>query len=419
MRHLTPTGRRRLAAGLATATMLLGLSACADSSSDGGAAADDQASAAVSDAPEGTFEDNAATGAAIKIGIISPEGGTAISQPEGRVAAEAAVAYANANLGGIACHKIEAVVCKEKEDAASATDCANQMVEQDVAGVVVLNTAQGDSMAPIITGAGIAYTGYNGTSGSELTGDPAFIWTGAFPGVLGGMAKYAATNAITKLTLFVTDSPQVVGAVDAMGTPAFDAAGVKLTVTPIPPGTPDATSQVTAGIKDDPEAIAIVGDATVCTSALKALGTVGYKGTKLVITPCLDPSTVEAAGDVLDGAKLLTTTDASGDDDESKLYRAVMGQYAAGEVTTGAAQSGFQSMLGFIRAAQGVQGDPTAASIVDAIRSAKDVPVPLAHGATMTCDGTAVPGLTALCSSYNLVGTLDATGTPSGVELLG
>jgi branched-chain amino acid transport system substrate-binding protein len=417
MRHASPLSRRRrFAAGVAAAVVLLGAAACAEDSATGN---DTEAEdTAVSEAPDGTFAGEKAEGDPIRIGVINAEDGPAISQPEGRIAAEAAIEYANENLGGIGGHPIEAVVCKSKEDAASASDCANQMVEEGVAGVVVLNTGQGDAMAPIITGAGIPYTGYNGAAGSELTGDPAFFWTGGFPGILTGMAKYAAENSFENFTLFVTDNTAVVAGATAMGEPAFEAAGIDVTVAPIPLGTPDATSQVTAGLKGDPGAIGIVGDATMCSSTLKALGTVGYEGDKLVITPCLDSSTVEAAGEVMDGAKLMTSTDGSGDDDESKLYNAVMAKYASGEKTEGAAQSGFQSMLGFIRMAAGLEGEPTAENVTTAIRAAKDVPVPLAHGATMTCSGDVVPGLTAVCANFILVGDLDAQGVPSNVDLL-
>jgi len=414
MRHPSPQNRRRAAAALAATVLLFGAAACAED-----AAKDEPSSEqAVADAPDGTFAGEKAAGDPIKIGIINAEDGPAISQPEGRIAAEAAVKYANENLGGIGGHPIETVVCKSKEDAASATDCANQMVEEKVAAVVVLNTGQGDAMAPIITGAGIPYTGYNGASGAELTGDPAFFWTAGFPGILTGMAKYAAENGYKSFTLFVTDNTAVVGGATAMGKPAFEAAGIDLTITPIPLGTPDATSQVTAGVKDEPGAVGIVGDATMCSSTLKGLGTIAYDGDKLLITPCLDSSTVEAAGDVMDGAKLISSTDDSGDSDESKIYRAVMAKYAPGEKTEGAAQSGFQSMLGLIRAAAGLEGDATPANVTAAIRAAKDVPVPLAHGATMTCSGDVLPGLPGPCANYVLVGDLDAKGVPSNVELL-
>ncbi|ROO87888.1 amino acid/amide ABC transporter substrate-binding protein (HAAT family) [Actinocorallia herbida] len=406
---------RRFTTGAVVAAVLLGATACAED------AANDVATdnAALSEAPDGTFAGRKAEGTPVKIGIINAEDGPAISQPEGRIAAEAAIAYANEHLGGISGRPIEAVICKSKEDATSAAGCANQMVEAGVAGVVVLNSGQGDAMAPIITKAGISYTGYNGAAGSELTGDPAFFWTGGFPGILTGMAGYAAKNGYKSFTLFVTDNTAVVAGAKAMGEPAFKAAGVDIAVTPIPLGTPDATSQVAAGLKGEPGAVGVVGDATMCTSTLKGLGTVGYQGDKLLITPCLDSSTVEAAGDVMDGAKLMTSTDASGDHAESRLYRAVMAKYAPGQKTEGAAQSGFQSMFGFIRAVAGLKGEPTKDAIAAALRTAKDVPVPLAHGATMTCDGKAIPGLPAPCANFVLVGDLDAKGTPSNVDLLG
>jgi branched-chain amino acid transport system substrate-binding protein len=405
MRHATPASRRRriAAVGMAAAVVLLGATACADDSSSGGSS--EASAAAVSDAPDGTFPGKAAGSDTIKVGVISPEGGPAVSQPEGRVAAQAAIDYANENLGGIGGFKIEPVICKEAEDPSSAADCANQMVEEKVAGVVVLNTAQGAAMAPIITEAGIPYTAYQGASAEELTGNPSFMWTGGFPGILAGMAKYAVTNGIKSVTLFVTDAPAVTGGAAAFGEPAFKAAGVELNIVPIPLGTPDATPQVSAGVKDAPGAIGIVGDATMCTSTLKGLGTVGFKGDKLVISQCLDPSVQKAAGDALEGSKVLSSTDGITDDPEAKLYRAVMAKYApSGATVTGAAETGFQSMLGFIRAAQSIT-DPSPEATTAAITGAQKVVLPLGHGATFTCDGTALPGLTAVCSNASLVGT--------------
>ncbi|MCW2866696.1 MAG: hypothetical protein JWR20_884 [Marmoricola sp.] len=417
MRHATPVSRRRrtAAAGIAAAVVLVGATACAkDSSSNDSSKA---SGAAISDAPSGTFPGKAASKSGIKVGVISPEGGSAVSQPEGRKAAQAAIDYANANLGGIGGHKIEPVICKEAEDPSSAAACANKMVEAKVAGVVVLNTAQGAAMAPIITKAGIPYTAYQGASAEELTGNPSYMWTGGFPGILAGMAKYAVTHGVKSLTLFVTDSPAVTGGANAFGAPAFKAAGVKLNIVPIPLGTPDATPQVSAGVKGAPGAIGIVGDATMCTSTLKGLGTLGYKGDKLVISQCLDPSVQKGAGDALEGSKVLSSTDGITADPEAKLYRAVMAKYApSGATLTGAAETGFQSTLGFIRAAQKIT-DPSPQAVISAISGAQKVALPLGHGATFTCDGKALPGLSAVCSNASLVGTW-SKGTVTKYQLL-
>src|SRR3546814_17948900 len=128
-------------------------------------------------------------------------------------------------------------------------------------------------MAPIITKAGIPYTSYSGASGSELASPNSFLWTAGFPAVLSTMASHAASEGHKSVTLYVTDNAAALGGAKAMGEPAFKAAGVKLNIVPIPLGTPDATPQVSAGLKDQPGAIRIVGDATMCTPVLNPLNT--------------------------------------------------------------------------------------------------------------------------------------------------
>ena len=364
-----------------------------------------------------SFPSNPATGSPIKIGVINPEGGPAISQPGNREAAEAAAKYANESLGGIAGHPIEIVYCANKEDPASATDCANQMVEENVAGVVVPSTGQGTAMVPIITGAGIAYMSPSGASPAELTTPNSFMLTGGFPGVLSGMAEYAKSSDFKAVTIYVTDNASVVPAAKAMGQPAFDAAGVELKIVPIPLGTPDTTPQVSSGLSDKPDAIGVVGDATVCTSVLKAMTNLAATQEKMLIQPCTDPSTVEAVGTALEGAKVFTTADTVSDDPEAVLYRDVMSTYAPDTDTAGYTYTGFQSMLGFIRAAEGVQGEPTAQNIAAAIASAKNVLLPAGHEITFNCDGTALPAMKAVCSSQVISVTLE-DGVPTDPQVV-
>lgn len=365
-----------------------------------------------------SFPSNPATGSPLKIGVINPEGGPAISQPTNREAAEAAAKYANESLGGIAGHPVEIVYCANKEDPASARDCANQMVEQGVAGVVVPSTGQGSAMVPIIAGAGIPYMSPSGASPAELTTPNAFMLTGGFPGVLKGMADYSKAEGFKNVTIYVTDNASVVPAAKAMGQPAFDAAGVALKIVPIPLGTPDTTPQVSSGLSDKPEAVGVVGDATVCTSVLKAMTNLAATQEKMLIQPCTDPSTVEAVGTAMDGAKIFTTADTVSDDPEAVLYRNVMATYAPDTDIAGYTYTGYQTMLGFIRAAQGVQGDPTPQSIAAAIASAKNVLLPAGHEITFTCDGTALPSMKSVCSSKLIAATIE-DGTQTSAEVVG
>lgn len=396
-------GRRsvtRIRTGLLLAIpALMVATACGTSNSD-------EASDSTVAAPEGAFADNPATGSPIKIGLINPEGGPAISLPDARLAAQAAADYANANLGGIAGHRIEMVSCAAKEDPASNQDCANQMVEQGVAAVVVTTSGNGAAMVPIVTGAGIPYVAPSGTSAAELTAPGAFALSSGFPGMLSAMAAYSKEQGYDKVTAFMIDTGSVIASTQAMGGPAFEAAGVELAIAPVTPGTPDSTPQVSAGLADGVDAVAIVGEATMCTSVLKSMQTLGAAQDKMVIQTCLDPAVLDAVGDSLDGSSVFFGADIDSDNPEAALYRAVMERYAPEADTGGFTNTGYQAMLGLIRAAQGLQGEPTAAAVTAAIKSAKDVPMPAADGITFSCDGTALPMLPAVCSNQVLRATV-------------
>ncbi|MBV6756180.1 ABC transporter substrate-binding protein [Rhodococcus opacus] len=364
-------------------------------------------------APAGAYPGQKAVGSPVHIGLIVPEDGPASSHPEEREAAQAAAQYANDNLAGIAGHQIELVICKSKEDPASARDCANRMVESKVAAVVVASTSQGDAMAPVITGAGIPYVASSGSTPTELNSKNAFIWTGGYPADLAGMAAYAKQRGYKHVTAFVIDSGSIVSATSSIGGKAFDAAGVELTVIPVPPGTADSTPLVDAGLRTKPDAVALAIDPVLCTSVLESLETLGTTAHKMSLQACLDPSTQMAVGaDAMEGASVFTTSDPDSDAAESMLYRSIMHTYTPSTPTAGFAPLGYQGMMALIRATQGVQGDLSPAAFATAIAAARDVPLPMGGGLTFTCDGTAVPGFPSVCSARSIVLTVvDGKGT--------
>lgn len=407
-----------LATGLAVLA-LAASTACSSSASQSTSSSPScSATAAPSGVPASSFAADKATGSPVKVGVINAEGGPAVSQPTSREAAQAATRYANDHLGGLAGHPIQLVICKSQEDSASAIACANQMVEAKVVGVVVTASSFGNTIAPIIIRAGIPYTTYNGTSAAELTAkNYSYAWTSGFPGVLKGMATYAVQSKVRSLVMYILDLPAVAIGAQSEGMPIFKAAGVSLKIIPVPAGTPDATPQVSAGLQSDPGAVAIVGDAGTCISVLKALHTLGNNRLQMVNQSCTDPSVVQGVGSALNGTRVLSGADGTSNDPEALLYRAVMAQYAPGVTTAGPSLTGYQSMLGFIRMAKGAAEPASAASVNAAIRSAKDVPAPAGHGATMTCDGTADPSLPMICNTTGIVATI-TDGQLTGAELI-
>ncbi|HEY9315974.1 ABC transporter substrate-binding protein [Williamsia sp.] len=393
----------QVVAALVTIVTLTALSACSDDSGN-----NDDPSSATIEAPEGSYPGKVAIGEPVKIGLINPEGGQAISSPENRETAEAVVQYANENLAGIGGRPIEMISCKDHEEPASARDCANQMVEAKVSAVVVTTTGLGNIMAPIITGAGIPYISASGGSSEEATRDSSYLWTGGYPENLTAMAIYAGQQGYKSVTAYTIDVPTAVGGLTAIGVPAFKAQGIDLKVVTIPLGTADATPQVSAGIADNPEAVVVVGDATFCTTALKPLGTLGYSGEKLLLQTCATPTVVDAVGSSINESKVFSIAQTVGDHPETLLYKSIMDKYSPDTDISGYAYVGYQGMLGLVRATQSVQGTDTSPAAVNAaIKSAKDVVLPAGGGLTFTCDGTISPTMKAVCGKGTILLTLE------------
>lgn len=397
--------RRLRAAGavLAAAAVLGGgLTACAsdDSSSDTTGATVELAA-------------NPATGPAIKLGFITPEGG-AVSLPEVRQAGEAAVKYLNENGGGIAGHKIDLVVCKEQEEPASATKCANQMVEQKVAAVVSPFTSTGAVILPILSGANIPYISMAPVSQAEMVSPMSFMLSAGTPGTLMAMATQAAKDGVKKFAVIIGDTGDAAASVKALGEPMFKRAGVEFDVITVPTSIADPTPNITAAINaNKPDAINILGDSRQCITALKALKTVAPDMKKYLISTCFDQQVVEAVGvDTIAGSTTVSTVNLDDDTDESvKIYRSVMAQYAPEADARGIGYLGYQVVM----AMQGIgnklpAAEVSSADFTKALREATDVPIPAAPGLTFTCNGKAMPQLPSLCSKAALVSKISSEG---------
>jgi branched-chain amino acid transport system substrate-binding protein len=413
-KHGSPARRalRPAALILLTATTLTAAAACSSSSSTpssaGTSTAGGTASAATTSAGLAKYlPGKKATGTPVKIGLINNEGSSPVAEPSTGDAAVAAADYANAELGGIGGHPIQVIRCAENEDVASATACANEMVQDNVAAVDIGTTGLGNTIVPIITKAGIPYVSATGSSSDELTTTGTFMWTGGFPADLGGMAKYAAEHGYKKVTAFVIDTPSALAGAQEIGTPAFKAAGVALSVESVPEAVADATSQVTAGLGDQPGAVAIVADASTCTSVLQALSTVAPSTPVYAVTSCLNSSTLTALGSAMNGVKIFGRSDTESNNPEAELYRYVMAKWYPSANPSGDSVTGYQGMLGLVRATAGLTGDPTPASITSAIKAAKDIPLPAGAGLTFTCNGKMFPGLPSNCSSGDVVLTIE------------
>jgi branched-chain amino acid transport system substrate-binding protein len=194
--------------------------------------------------------------------------------------------------------------------------------------------------------------------------------------------------------MLLIDNASTKAAVEGVGRPFFVKAGVDLKVTAVPLGTADATPQVQAALSNNPDAVLITGDPTVCQAVLAGLQTSGSSLPKLGITTCIAKSVGNALGaSAMKGLVIFDLGTSNSQSDEAKLYRAIMNEYFPKDDPGGDTATGYISMMGFIRAvnASGLHGgDPTPKNVDAAIQVAKDVPYPLGNGNKFSCDRSAV-----------------------------
>jgi branched-chain amino acid transport system substrate-binding protein len=408
--------RTSVLAVLAATALATALTAC-------GSAADTPGSAPVAAASSLSATDvsaalgpaKKAAGSPVTIGFVTAEGSSsALNLPETREGAAAAANYADEHLGGLAGHPIKLLTCKDKSDGASATACANQFATSHVAAVVVGQVANPDLYIPILRAAGIPWIAEVGAGQQEVTSDIAFDLTGGTVGAYAATAQIAKEKGYKKVLYFGIDVPAFTGAFGAYAKPAYAKAGVEVDLVTVPAGTPDATPQVVSGMAKSPDAVVIVADSTLCKALLPAVHDANSAAVPVFMPSlCASQDVISTVGQAaVDGATVNGNAVALGTSPEAELYKAVMQSYAPSVAADGKAGSGYVAMLGLVRAVNAAQptGTIDAAAVLNALRTAKDVPLPgFPNSATFTCDGSAVPGIKALCTAAVLFSDVKGT----------
>jgi branched-chain amino acid transport system substrate-binding protein len=423
LRAGTKTRRRAHALTWLVAASLIAASCGSSSGSDGsssdsGKKKDTSAAAAVLGAK------NPAKGAPVLVGVIS---GSAASTP-GAAAWKRAesglnmmAAYANEYAGGIGGRPIELFICEGHDTPAGWQDCGNQMVNKGV--VAVIEPLSGlPSVIPILTKAGVPYLTIAGSSAEELTTKGAFSMTGGFPATLAAWAAHAKEHGIKKFALVGIDSPAITAAAKALGGAVFKKAGVEFEFVPAAIGTPDMTPQLQAAISGGADALAVLGDITFCTSFMQAYQTLGLKAAKYLISLCVDKTTIPQYGEsMMKGSSMIGAVTGQKADPDIALYKAAAETLGKGVPTDPAddpgAAAGAAALETFVRLVKGLTGDISPATVLKSITST-DAALFLGGGSKLTCNGSAIPVFTSICSGYMLIGVMDAQGRMTNDKLI-
>lgn len=402
---------------LAIAAGALLAAGCSSSGSSSHPAADSATSAAASNVL-GTPKP--ATGAPVSIGFVYDGVSPATDLSAELTGAKAAAQYINEYMGGIGGRPIKLDVCSTNQTPAGAADCVTQLVTDKVVAAVNADSGQQGSMLPQLATAGIPVFVGASIDPKTLSTPGISVMENGIALALAGPAKIAQQEGDTTAAVVAPDLPSSAGAVKTSAPLFYGRAKVKADVVAIPPSTADMTPQIEAEMSHKPGQFAIIGVPAFCASTIQAIRSVGFTGSVVVISSCVDSTTANLTGG-LQGIKVITASSNDPNSAEHKLFAAIIGKYAPGTDLGGTAVAdGYQAMLGFGRAAAGVTGDVTQTSVKSALKTMKATPMPLADGITFQCNGKQVTIAPNICSNEVLTGTLSTDGTinSSGYSVL-
>ena len=358
-----------------------------------------------------------ATGSLVTLGFVSDGKSDTIDASADIDGAQAAVSYANNYLGGLAGHKIALNVCETHQTPSGATDCATNMVQAKVPIVLAGVSGQAGAIYQGIKDAGVPFLQYGALDQGILAGPAAsvFVLTNSIATAIAGPAGVAADAGIKKAGILVIDVPSASGAAKQAAPIFYKNAGVTPDIIVVPPGQADMTPQVQAGISGGDGAFALFGSPPFCTSAIKALTTVGFKGPVTAIEQCVDQTSAKATNGGYKGVNVLTSRNST--NKEYAQYLAVMRKYAKGVDTGGVAPGGYTAVLALVRALPNLTGDVTAQTISAGMAAAPPTPLPLGGGIMFQCNGKQVSLAPPICTTQVLKAKFTAKAIPVGFKV--
>ncbi|MDA8046633.1 MAG: ABC transporter substrate-binding protein [Actinomycetota bacterium] len=415
------TSRRRVA-GAAVVGLALLASACSSSSSPKSTSTSQPASGATTATTAGAVSSalgtpNAATGPTLTVGYLTDGQNGSVDNLSEIPAAQAAVSYINAYLGGIgsAHYALKLDVCNDQDTPAGATNCANQMIASHVPIVLNNTSGQDGTIYSALAAGNVPMMTYQTAVAAQLTGKLSYVLSNGLASSFAAPVALAKQLGAKRAALLVIDVPAASGPAQQL-MPLFSKnVGFPIDVVAIAPGTADMTPQVQAEISKGADFIELLGDVSFCTSALKAMKTLAYTGTTAMIAQCQDTGSYKGIPGGYAGVYETTVASTLPTDPDVALYEAAMAKYASGTqpFANGVTQGGFAVVLGFARATTALSGT-TSASIESAITGMGPARMPFGAGGTFQCNGKQVSIAPNICSSGALSAKLDTQGNPVG-----
>jgi branched-chain amino acid transport system substrate-binding protein len=364
-----------------------------------------------------------AKGTPVKIGLITDGKTSGTDNTIETPVTEAAVKWINQYRSGIGGHPIDLDICTNNGDPSKSADCANQMIQDNVAAVVFGSNQFAVNAWTPLHDAGIPVFIF-ASGNPQLLGDTAstFIFSAgpkALQNLIIGAAKAKKTKKASAVVIDVPAATQIFA-----DTTPYKKAGLDFSMTPVALGTADMTPQMQKVVTDNPNGVVfVVGNDSFCIAAFNGLRTAGFKGQVTAIPQCFSDATRTAVpAEFLKGIKISASSPVDTPKDPSiKQYYAVLDKFGASDVDK-SRQTGlsmFEGITGLDVATQDLKGDVTPASIIAAAKAMPWSVLPGGGGYHVRCNGKADPTVPATCTAATLLATLGADGKATKYVVVG
>ncbi|WP_007516403.1 ABC transporter substrate-binding protein [Pseudofrankia saprophytica] len=418
--HATATLRLRVAGVAVLAASLAFVSACGGGSDDKGDSTPPSASGSAGAAdPLGPVDK--ASGAPVKIGVITDGASPTADHTNDNKVAEATTKYLNEHKGGIGGRPIEITICETLGDPAKASDCGNQMVEKGVSAAIIGTSAVLEPAWKPMSDAKIPVVIYGSGEPDVLASPTTFVLADPTFGIIQLPIQVAKDEGNKKVTTVVIDVPSALHSAQEVAPPLFQKAGIGYNLIRVAPGTADMTPQMQGVVDNGSDEVFIIGNDSFCISAMNGLKAVGFTGTISAIAQCITDSTRKSVpGATLKDMVISANVPLGTDNPSMNLYTKVAETYGKGiDLSFQDGMIMFTLVSALQAATQGITGDITPATLTSTIKGMKETELPGAGGMKFRCNGKAVADSPASCVRGGLASTLDDKGQPAEYKILG
>lgn len=340
----------------------------------------------------------------VPVALINQEDVDLGSFPEVRQGAEAAVAFINAELGGVGGRAIELTSCKANFTPEKSQKCAQQAVQNKSVAVLGGLDIMSGAAVPVLEAAGVPYIGGIPVNLDEMRSPISFQFSGGSPGAFVAFAHHAAQSLeAKKVTVAYADYAPIKSAALDYGVRTLKGLGVEnVKEVAFPIVATDFAPVVAKAFEDDPDAVIISVTDKPCIDVMKQADR--YRGQLYLVGACAAPATTRAAGKaaetVIFNVEGPISATAAGND--IKVYSAAMARYAPDAPALTAATVSFRATMNLWSVMTEVGPDRlTSSTLLAAFKRAKQ------HasftGYPFTCDGKQVAALPSLCSPQQIL----------------